>query len=256
MSRVEKDCVRFMRKRGRDWEVSTDPDYPSSDSEYEPEDAHKRFKANPAQRNFIVTSSVPEVSANVEDQPRKPKRRRVDYTLAFNEEVYVRSEAEVDEIWPASSTRNVNSLKATSSPASILRTTARTAKPHDIDRRPLDPRPSQPHNTRPLKKLTKPRRSIRWHRGRRAREKGAYSKGLWAVPEDRVNVNTSGYEFRENHKGWEKYVEELEEEAENWRVDWELDEHLRENGLAHLISDGEADDEGAANLSDNFLGVY
>jgi hypothetical protein len=63
-------------------------------------------------------------------------------------------------------------------------------------------------------------------------------------------------DWGENHKGWEKYVEELEEKAENWRVDWELDEHLRENGLAHLISDGEADDEGAANLSDKFLGVY
>jgi hypothetical protein len=252
MSRVEKDCVRFMRKRGRDWEVSTDPDYPSSDSEYEPEDAHKRFKANPAQRNFIVTSSVPEVSANVEDQPRKPKRRRVDDTLDFNEETYVRSETDVDEIWSASSTQNVNSLKAPSPPPSVLRTTARKAKRCRIDPRPLDSRPSQPHYTRPLKKLAESRRSIRWHRGRRAREKGAYSKALWAVPEDRVNVNTSGYEFRKNQKGWERCVEELEEEAENWKMDRELDEHLRENGLGHLVSDGDTDGEGAGELSQVF----
>jgi hypothetical protein len=103
--------------------------------------------------------------------------------------------------------------------------------------------------------LTPTRDILRWHRGRRAREKGAYSKGLWAMPEDSVNVNTSGYEFEKHHGGWEKYVEDLEEEAENWKMDWELDEHLRENGLAHLVSAGKADDEGAGILSENFLGV-
>jgi hypothetical protein len=183
------------------------------------------------------------------------ERCRVDDTLAFNKEVYVRSEADVDEIWPVSSTPNVNSPKATSPPPSVFRTTARKAKRRRIHPRPLDPRPSQLHYTRPLKKLSNSRRAIRWHRGRRAREKGAYSKGLWAVPEDSVNVNTSGYEFRKHHGGWEKYVEDLEEEAENWKMDWELDEHLRENGLAHLVSAGEADDEGAGNLSENFFGV-
>jgi hypothetical protein len=254
MSRVEKNCVRFMRKRGRDWKVSADPDYPSSDSECEPEDAHKRFRANPAQRNFIVASSVPNVSTDVQDKPRSPKRRRVDDTLAFNEEIYVRSGADVDDIWPASSTRNANSLKPTSSPPSVLHTTACKAK-----RRRIDPdlsilAPANPY-TRPLKKLAEPRRSIRWHRGRRARETGVMcSKRLWTVPKNRVNVNTSGYEFGKNYEGWEKYVEELEkyvEELEKYVE--ELDEHMRENGLAHLVSDGDTYDEAAGGMSENFL---
>jgi hypothetical protein len=253
MSRVEKSCVRFMRKRGRDWKVSADPDYPSSDSECEPEDAHKRFRANPAQRNFIATSNILNVSTDVQDKPRSPKRRRVDDNLAFNEEIYVRSGADVDDIWPASSTRNANSLKPTSSPPSVLHTSVCKAK-----RRRIDPdlsilAPANPY-TRPLEKLAEPRRSIRWHRGRRARETGVMcSKGLWTVPKNRVNVNTSGYEFGKNYEGWEKYVEELEEEAENWMMDWELDEHMRKPILAHLVSDGDTDDEAAGDMSENFL---
>jgi hypothetical protein len=200
MSGVEKDCAKFMRKRGRDWQVAADPEYPSSDLEIEPEVAHKRFKPSIVQRNLIAASSVLKVSTEVEPTPRRPKRRRVDDSIAFNEDAYVRSEADIDNLWSAPSFRNVSAPKATSSIQSILCTAARKTKRRRINPRPIDPRPSQPHYTRSLIKSNAPRPSRRWYRTSRAQAAGVYIKGPWAVPDDRVNLDTGGHKFGAKHK--------------------------------------------------------
>jgi hypothetical protein len=244
VNELEKNSMKFMRKRGRDWEVSTDPDYPSSDSEATEVTPPKRFRTNAQQRRFITASSIPEVGADIKDIPQEHKRRRVHNNVTFDEEVYVRSEADVDKIWSASSSRRSDTPNAVSSPSSVSCTGVPHAKPIGVNSSPC-----QAYQTRPLKRLDESRRrSSCWSRRPRARESGLYPKGLWTVSDDCVNVNTSGYRFAKDHEGWETYVDNSVEEGKNWKMDAELNDYMREHEVAHKISDehddGEEENEG------------
>jgi hypothetical protein len=222
LNKVEVSSASFMRKRGRDWEVCTNPDYPSSDSE-DDRYAHKSFTPNDRQRDFIARSEVP-TTFHEDKQLPKRKRRRMDASVSLHPLVYVRSEADVDELRHAASSPTPKPR-----PASILRTSTCAR----------DPRPRRPYYTRPLKKrdgATRP--SSQWCR--RYIKQGYYQPGSWTVPKDKENVDTSGSWLKNKHAKWERYVESLQEEAEDWDMEWELDEMEEE--------DSSSDDEESALL--------
>jgi len=204
LTKLEENCMTYMRKRGRDYEASASPEYPDSDSDDEEDDCkHKYFDANGAQRTFINTSfGQPADGSDQDASPPKRKRRRIDASLTFNEDVYIRSESDVDVL--RSSTLGLDadfleedSLAPSLSP-SILRTTPLK----------IDPRPRRAYRKRGLNKHDGALRpTLRWDR----RSKW-YQRGAWAVGEDSEVVNTSGSRFGERQ--WNYYCEALQEEAE------------------------------------------
>jgi hypothetical protein len=130
--KMQESCALFMRKRGRDWEVATSSDYPASDIEDE-EDGPKGFKANLKQRQFI--NEAQGAKAEVDAAPDR-KRRRTDAVLSFNQDTYIRTEANVDVLRRAASHLDAETLDddfvaAPTSGPSILRTT-----PLRVDARP------------------------------------------------------------------------------------------------------------------------
>lgn len=89
---LERDDAMFMRKRGREWEVSTDPNYPEDGCSNMP----TWLQTTTAQREFIEKSEVPQVhkaELGILDSSVRPKqkRRRIDVGVRFNIEVYVRN---------------------------------------------------------------------------------------------------------------------------------------------------------------------
>jgi hypothetical protein len=232
-SKLQNNCAEFMRKRGRDWEVSTSPDYPQSDSEDE-DIAYQIFKTNRAQREFIDKSEVPAVESvdNDQDAPSKRKRRRTDVTLSFNSDIYVRSEANVDNLRRAASNLDEDALEdnliaAIPVPgASILRTTSLE----------VDPRPKRRYRRRELKKHDGPIRP--WYRWDRRGHLGhLYRRGSWAVSEGCVNVDTSGHTFRKDEEGWKKYNETLQFEAEEMDMECEMKRDFEEETSSDVESD-------------------
>jgi hypothetical protein len=192
--KMQESCALFMRKRGRDWEVATSSDYPASDIEDE-EDGPKGFKANLKQRQFINRSQIPAVEAQgakaeVDAAPDR-KRRRTDAVLSFNQDTYIRTEANVDVLRRAASHLDAETLDddfvaAPTSGPSILRTTPLR----------VDARPKRGHKRRGLKRNDGCLRAwYRWDRRAHMEMKGLYRRGPWAAAHGSMHVDTSGHAF-------------------------------------------------------------
>jgi hypothetical protein len=161
---VEKAAQKSVRKRGREWEIAADPDYP----EDEGDDAPAIFTTTTEQRKFIKASKLPSArvadAAKTEEAPPR-KRRRIDGNVRFKDEVTVRAEADVDVLrkmnWSASRTSPTPTADDESQPTSRIASI------------PLKSTPSRPQTL------------FRW--------KGKfYSPGEWAKPIGLSSVNTSG----------------------------------------------------------------
>ncbi|KAF2033075.1 hypothetical protein EK21DRAFT_109210 [Setomelanomma holmii] len=178
---VERTDAIRMRKRGREWEVSTDPEYPESD---EDDKTARHLWPNKVQRQFIEASSIPgvDLTSTIEDNPPKRKRRRIDAKVRINPVCYVRSEADVDELRHAASSFSVAFLEGTTGA-------------------PLC-----------TKLYDGPLRSKRqWSRSNRY----IYEVGDWTTPDDSENVDTSGDTFKTWNEGWTKYIDNLQQKADD-----------------------------------------
>jgi hypothetical protein len=84
----------FARERGRDMQIAAHENYPLD--VMEPKDANRWFHTTFEQREFIRRSDVPSVKEDkYVEMPRKPKTQVVKH-VAFEEKVYVRTEADID----------------------------------------------------------------------------------------------------------------------------------------------------------------
>lgn len=216
LAKLEEDCTTYMRKRGRDYEASASPEYPDSDSDDE-DFKHKYFDANAAQRTFINTSFGRLADGGDQDTSLpKRKRRRVDASLKFNEDVYIRSENDIDAL--RSSTLGLQAdfqeedSPAPSPPPSILRTTPLK----------VDPRPRREYRKRGLNKHDGALR----YTMRGDRRTKWYQRGAWALGEESDVVNTSGNGLFDRQ--WQYYCESLQEEAEE--MDFEMEKKRKEIG--------------------------
>ncbi|KAH3974562.1 hypothetical protein HBH64_137750 [Parastagonospora nodorum] len=217
-TKLEEDCKIYMRKRGRDYQASASPEFPDSDSDDE-DFKHKFFNANAAQQTFIDTS-FPQL-ADQDTSPPKRKRRRIDASLALNEEVYIRSENDVDALRSYTLGLYADVVEkdspAPSPPASILRTTPLK----------IDPRPRRAYRKRGLNKYDGALRyTVRWDR----RTKW-YQRGAWAVGEESDVVNTSGNGYSDWQ--WEQYCEALQDEAEEMDLEMEMESGVEKKEIAH-----------------------
>jgi hypothetical protein len=183
---VEKAAQKSVRKRGREWEIAADPDYP----EDEGDDAPAIFTTTTEQRKFIKASKLPSArvadAAKTEEAPPR-KRRRIDGNVRFKDEVTVRAEADVDVLrkmnWSASRTSPTPTADDESQPTSRIASI------------PLKSTPSRPQTL------------FRW--------KGKfYSPGEWAKPIGLSSVNTSG--CGKSFEDYAEYTDELREEAVDW----------------------------------------
>lgn len=211
-TQLEDDGERFMRKRGREWEISARPDYPESDTEDE-ETRHKFFKTNHVQRDFIdgdwsSAGGMEDEGDEASPSPSQPKRkrRRMDAGVVFNPDTYIRFDADVDSLrFQATGIVEVDGGDEQScpyAPTSILRTTPLK----------IDPCPHRHYRKRALKKHDGALRpSRRWDR--RLNAKG-YRPGLWTVGAESEIVDTSGYSFGRNYDAWQWYCTELQRQAE------------------------------------------
>jgi hypothetical protein len=224
LSKVEESSATFKRKRGRDWEVMMDPDYPRAGYENE-EYVLGFFCLNPEQREFIAASDVP--TTFEEDKPLpKRKRRRMDASVSVHPLVYIWDEADIDEL------RNAAPSPAPPPrPASVLRTS----------RIVRDPRPRKSYYTRPVKKRDgETRHTAGWCRNNKGTRH--YQPGSWAVSGDSENADTSGY--KKGFSKWERYVEGLQQEAAVWDAyDADLELMETEDEESEGESDSSSDSE-------------
>jgi hypothetical protein len=181
---VEEAAQKDVRKRGREWEIAADPDYPADKRD----DAPRFFKTTPEQREFIGASEVP--SAEVADAAKTNeasarKRRRIDRKITFNEKVAVREEADVDVL-----------RKMDWSPSSPSST------PHHES-------PPTPHIESISLKDAPSRRPAFY-----SWKSNLYSPGEWALPIGTISVNTSGCGKR--FEDYEEDMKDLQEEAADW----------------------------------------
>lgn len=214
-TKVEAKSVMLGRKRGRDWEVSTGPEYPDSDEEWP---TMSGLRASAEQRKFIDASTCPlsdkEDTENREFRAPKRKRRRVDAKVSIHSTCYVSSEADVDELRRAARSWSVGLLEngPTSAPPEQPKSIIRTAPLK------IDPKPKRPHVQYCTKGWDGPvRRRRRWCR--KPVYAHVYDPGEWAVQDGSDNVDTSGDTFKQDIQGWQKYNRDLQQEADGLDAD-------------------------------------
>jgi hypothetical protein len=190
IGRIEDDCEFFSRGRGGCWTVANDPEYPDRDG-YEGQLKWKNLTK--AQKKHFKRSRVPlpRKSDTADLQPTR-KRRREGASISFNEDVYVRTDANVDVLRKASSGLSEEFLEepAAKKPRmSVLR-----AAPLNVDTEPtplkIDPKPTCPHHVIPLSRKDGPPRDVT--KGGMCRNKLNYRHGQWAVPKGSELIDTSG----------------------------------------------------------------
>lgn len=205
LRKVENSSATFMRKRGRERMLAATPQYPDSDSDEDDEaeqDHHQKFVPNKAQRAFIDACPVPDSDEETEPPPKR-KRRNDGAKVSLHGLVYVRDEADIDELRHQAPPITSKALQGASfpglNPPPILRT-SRIRKTS---------RPRRGYYTLNTKKIDGPRRlKCDWYR------KGRYYKpGRWAVQPESENVDTSGMSFEEDME-YMIYVHRLEYQAE------------------------------------------
>ncbi|KAL1795020.1 hypothetical protein ACET3X_006836 [Alternaria dauci] len=261
LGRIEDDCNYKCRKVGRHWEVAFEADFPDSENTGDGPIEEKKRKAlerhtknfkwetlTKDQRKYIEGSKISKVRKK--DKKRKTKksddaslqptrkRRREDASVSFNEDVYVRTDADVDVLRKAASSLSEEFLEEPASKkprTGILRTT-RLERPEEYNTTipfDSDSKPKRPHHVIPLNGKDGPMRDVTKSRMRRKRRD--YYRGQWAVPQGSELVDTSGCSRDFRHR--EAIVEGLRKEAA--RMD---DEDLVERCGKRSDNDAEMDD--------------
>ncbi|CAO2658116.1 Nn.00g073760.m01.CDS01 [Neocucurbitaria sp. VM-36] len=214
LTRIEEDGANFRRKRGREWEISTDPDYPEDDFAGEKE--HVVFKTTPQQRAFIDASNVPtieEVEAATtpstnDDAPKRKRRRTQDAKVSFNTAVHVLLKRDIDDIRKSalsSSTKSQQDL-----PLLKAMQSCPGAFPYtELESPVINSKPALPYNIHPLKD-SKSRKKQFYSR----KFLPAYQPGDWAPSAGSEIVDTSGFQWKGNFDIWDEYIECLQDEAE------------------------------------------
>jgi hypothetical protein len=172
----------FARLRGREWEISLDPNYPEDLSEL----AHHYLKT-PEQRAFINSSTVSLAQQQEYFVMPRSKTRRSGAKVTFAPQVFVRSEADIDVLRK----QNLSSSNIARKLFSRLR--GLFAKP-SVEIRDLSDGPCRAHicYLRPYN-----------------------VGGSWGAPKGSVTVDTSGDRFKRDYGSWEEYGKKLHDEAKD-----------------------------------------
>ncbi|KAF1835688.1 hypothetical protein BDW02DRAFT_629358 [Decorospora gaudefroyi] len=182
IDRLEEDCKAFARKRGRDWQVAALPDYPGPEVTTRKERKSGWTCPTAEQRAFIKKAPIPfPKPTDVPDLPPKRERRRKGPRVSFNDEVYVRTDADIDSL----------RLSATSLSEEFLESASATLGSSTTGLS-VHPMPSRPHIVIPLSTRDgQPRDPGQGHSKRNFR---GYKPefGKWAVPDGKELVDTSG----------------------------------------------------------------
>jgi hypothetical protein len=227
---VEVGQARTSRKRGRDWEIAADPDFPEDpETDFDIEDFTDEQKA------FGKKFQVPRTKdADVYQSAPTRKRRRVDATVSFHPEVFVRTEADIDEIRTTGEVWRRDLMEDKAFPSSILGV---------LQTAPLkiNPIPKHEHEVLALKdfdgRLRPSRHCDHWG--------DDYEPGAWKASPDYENVDSNGNKFRKDWEGWEEYNDFREQEQDEMtQADWDqemtdLEDHMNENGPPNETSESE-----------------
>ncbi|KAF9691840.1 hypothetical protein EKO04_009937 [Ascochyta lentis] len=183
---VEGDCTKSSLKRGREWEILALDNCP------DPQDPFERssYQLNEDQKSFINSHYISDDTTeyDLELEPPKRKRRRLNASVEFDPYVYVRTEADIDLLYNPSTAASPEP-QAAAAPRGILRTTPRH----------MDPRPKRPHDVRHLE--LRDRGSAK----RRGRGRGSLTPGY-------TRIDTSGYRYRNDWGRWYGYIAALHAE--------------------------------------------
>lgn len=130
-------------KRGREYEAIADTDYPAGEEvDYPKRTVDSYYGANVAQSKFIYAYAKEDESSTTSAIEPPPKRRRRDTgaKVSFNEETYVRDEADIDNLrWEYGDERRSAQGRSASMP--LRRSTVKVKN---------DSRPRRSHFVRPL----------------------------------------------------------------------------------------------------------
>ena len=210
IGRVEEDCEIFSRRRGRRWTIASDPDFPDRDG-HEQDLGWKSLKK--IQHKLLNESDIPKVQrTDVAEQLPTRKRRREGASVSWNEDVYVRTDADVDVLRKASCSLSEEFLEPSPKRPrmGVLRTTPLEVTRELIPAAPVanGSNPIRPHYVIPLSRNGPPRDITR---SSMCRHRRRYAKGQWAVPEGSEIIDTSGY--RKNFDVHVANMEQLQIEA-------------------------------------------
>ncbi|KAG9188547.1 hypothetical protein G6011_02470 [Alternaria panax] len=207
IGRIEDHSEYISRKFGRLWEIASEPEFPDSEGI--------------ENRKYIKSTKIPRVHKtrkttkfDAADLQPVRKRRREDVSVSFNEDVYVRTDADVDVLRKAASSLSEEFLEepASKKPRMSILCTARLKRSKVSNlTAPLnsDSKPTRPHHVIPLNRKDGPARDKA--KSRMNRRKPGYCRGQWAVTESGEFINTNGY-YRESELH-EANVESLQEKA-------------------------------------------
>ena len=188
LGKVEKKSAEFSRKRARDMEIATTPNYP------DPQDffSGRAFTLTQEQKEFIAAATLPDSNPAEYDhnfEPRKRKRRRLDANVDFDSHVYVRTEADVDLLYKSCANSSAGFLQGTTRTASLPESILRTAPRH------MHPPPKRPCEVKDLK----------------VQEKETAKTRHWRRSDTTVGhevIDTSG--FGKSWDAWDAYREVLD----------------------------------------------
>ncbi|KAI4708901.1 hypothetical protein J4E89_006303 [Alternaria sp. Ai002NY15] len=210
IGRVEEDCEFFSQRRGRRWTIASDPDFPDRDG-LEHDLGWKSLKK--IQHKLLNESDIPKVQrTDVAEQLPRRKRRREGASVSWNENVYVRTDADVDVLRKASCSLTEEFLEPSPKrpKMGVLRTSPLEVAQELIPATPIanGSNPIRPHYVIPLSRNGPPRDVTR---SSMCRHRRRYVKGQWAVPEGSEIIDTSGY--RKNFDVHVANMEQLQIEA-------------------------------------------
>lgn len=193
--KVTDQSATASRKRGREMEIATHLDFPPPDNYYET----RTYYLTPEQRVFVDAAAAPDSSAADDHyvSPPSRKRRRLDTTVAFDSQIYVRDEVDVDLLFaPAGlSSEFLEDAPAPPPPKRLLRSTKRDEKRH------MHPPPRRAHVVKGLE--TQEKNTVGGvRRSRSARTREGYER-----------IDTSGFRFKNRWLEWDAYREDLTAEA-------------------------------------------
>ncbi|KAF1914112.1 hypothetical protein BDU57DRAFT_540093 [Ampelomyces quisqualis] len=168
-TKIEEDNAVWARKCGGELQFAAHAEYPLD--LWETDDANH---LTARQRSFLESDMPPRLDIYQSPIQSTKTKRHIKNRVTFSEEVYIRTDCDIDVLRHQASTSSAN--KSTPQYTTIPL--------YDGDRRPC---------------------------GYCCRGWSRYVRGSWGASEGSVNVNTSGK--GRDQIAWEAYVEELEEEV-------------------------------------------
>jgi hypothetical protein len=181
---LERHDASFSRKRGREWEIASDPTYPESGID---EDMRWSIPSQ-EQLDALKNSTIPEAKeTDIPDAPPSKRQRRREVTVSFHDNVYVCTDADVD----------------------VLRKTPLPLPKDTFEPATVKPGPSILRTT-PLESYPGPKRShtivsLHANDGNLGRSMASYSRrhkrytpGRWAKSGDQEIVDTSGWTIKDD----------------------------------------------------------